>query len=252
MARVFDGTCRLCEEEWKGQGITSHVKRCLAEHANLAAVHHGLLLGIRADGLGGRYWMYLMVRPEASLAKLDAFLRQTWIPDCDQASVFEIDESQYLSTVSPDDSPEGDIQGLEIDIGAVLRPRMELSYLFDPMHPTELEITVYDPYPCPEALVPEDGDPDVVLVARNDEPTIECSTCEQTATAVCPVCAAEPEAAEPEPEELDEAEERDDEAAEEHLGPFACDDCRDKHDHGVDLLPIVNSPRMGICTFETG
>lgn len=31
---------------------------------------------------------------------------------------------------------------------------------------------------------------------------------------------------------------------------YVCDDCADEEDYEGDLLPIVNSPRMGVCGYE--
>lgn len=228
MGRLFDGTCRLCEEEWKGQGMTSHVKRCLTEHANLAAVHHGLLVGIRADGIAGRYWMYVLVRPEAPLEALDAHLREAWF-DADEArpSVFEIEGTRYLSTVDEvveagDDPDEEPVEPMSVEMGAVIRPRMEFQYLYDPVQPTELEFTVYDPYPIPERLVGEDDEAQVVTVGRNDLGDVECDTCGGTATQICLACA---DADEPE------------------HGPLVCEECRETHEGA--LQPIENTPRAG-------
>jgi hypothetical protein len=227
MGGLFDGTCRLCGETYTGQGITSHLKRCLADHANQGALHHGLLVGVRADGFGGRYWFYMLVRPEASLFELDAHLRETWLESLGRPSAFEIEGIQYLNTLEAgeveDDSP---VQSMDTDVGAVVRPRTEFDYLYDLQHPDRFELVVYDPYPCPSSLVDDPEEADVVTVARNESDEAECATCGGDAVYICPVCA-----------EADVEE-----------GFYACETCRDEHD--ADLLPIVNSPRMGIGGFR--
>jgi hypothetical protein len=32
--------------------------------------------------------------------------------------------------------------------------------------------------------------------------------------------------------------------------PFFCDSCAEKHEHEEMLLPVVNSPRMGVCAYD--
>ena len=237
MGRVFDGQCRICEETYTGQGMSSHIKRCLKDHANLAAIHHGLLVGVRADGEAGRFWMYLLVRPEASLASLDEALRGIWFEGGEAPSVFEIEETRYVSTLAAPQAPEEEgepaLEPMSTDIGAAIRPRMEFRYLYDPQEPTRLELTVYDPYPCPAKLVDDESEADVVVAARNTLEGVACSTCENEAGFVCSTCVAA--------DELEEIAEEDEEAFE-VVGPFVCETCRAKHE-GHEVRALVNTPR---------
>jgi hypothetical protein len=67
------------------------------------------------------------------------------------------------------------------------------------------------------------GDP-VRIVARNEPPIWPCDACGQAATGVCVQCAYE--------------------------GGFCCAEHGDSHDCGEEmLLPVVNSPRMGVCGY---
>ena len=240
MGRVFDGQCRICEETYTGQGMSSHIKRCLKDHANLAAIHHGLLVGVRADGEAGRFWMHLLVRPEASLEALDDALREIWFDGGEATSVFDIEQTRYVSTLEEPQAPEEDgapaLEPLGVDIGAVIRPRMEFGYLYDPQAPTELELTVYDPYPCPAKLVDDESEADVVVAARNTLEGVACSTCENEAGFVCSTCVAADEI-----EEVAEGDD-DDEEAFEVVGPFVCEECRAKHE-GHEVRALVNTPR---------
>lgn len=68
----------------------------------------------------------------------------------------------------------------------------------------------------------------VEILARNIAPTFKCNTCGQPAVLICPQCA------------YDDA-------------GFMCENCIDPHDCGLSeetFLPVVNSPRMGICGYE--
>ena len=63
----------------------------------------------------------------------------------------------------------------------------------------------------------------VQMIARNDSPDLTCSSCSQKPYLICSIC----------------------------LDPF-CKKCskKDKCDSGYDyMLPVVNSPRMGVCGY---
>jgi hypothetical protein len=272
MGRLFGGHCRLCDEDWKGQGITSHVKRCLAEHANQAAIHHGLLVGARANGHAGRYWLYFLVRPEAPLTELDDYLRGVWFEQNGHPSVFNIEGTPYLSTQSAEEDDEAPVESMEVDVGGVLRPRMDFGYQYNPQCPTEVELTVYDPFPCPAALVDEGSEGYAVTIARSEMGELECSTCGEPAVYFCASCAEAAIEAEKAAEEAAKAAEADQEADEEQtdeedeeasflgdpvteeaeaspgpsfVGPYACEDCKARHD--AELDPVVDSPKMDLC-----
>ena len=62
----------------------------------------------------------------------------------------------------------------------------------------------------------------VELIARNMEPIVKCSECGEKSTNICTDC-----------------------------GDWICDKCSEEHDCGEDmLLPVVNSPRTGVCGYE--
>jgi hypothetical protein len=68
----------------------------------------------------------------------------------------------------------------------------------------------------------------VRLVARNEAPSWPCDACDQPATMVCRECA-------------------------DSGGGFCCDTHALEHPCGEDLLlPVVNSPRMGVCGYTGG
>lgn len=66
----------------------------------------------------------------------------------------------------------------------------------------------------------------VRLLARNDPPAWSCEECGASATTVCPFC-------------LDEG------------GGLFCEPHAEKHSHAKEevYLPVVNSPRMGVCGY---
>lgn len=65
----------------------------------------------------------------------------------------------------------------------------------------------------------------VRLLARNVPPTFECGVCGKLAAHICVECIYESD------------------------NPFLCDECGDKHEHEEMMLPVTNSPRMGVCGY---
>ena len=64
----------------------------------------------------------------------------------------------------------------------------------------------------------------VRVLARNVPPKFRCAKCGSPAEYICSECAWETENA------------------------FYCEDCAETHEHDY-LLPITNSPRMGVCGY---
>jgi hypothetical protein len=65
----------------------------------------------------------------------------------------------------------------------------------------------------------------VVLLARNDPPEIQCDVCGQPAALVCGDCCWSG-------------------------GGWLCEGCGREHQCGEEmLLPVVNSPRVGVCGY---
>jgi len=66
----------------------------------------------------------------------------------------------------------------------------------------------------------------VRLLARNVPVDYKCEECGAPADYICMDCVYDSD------------------------NPFYCDDCGEKHEHEDMLLPVANSPRMGVCGYE--
>ena len=165
------------------------------------------------------YWLHLEASANAALDDLDAFLRDTWLECCGHLSAFKIGGRSFSS--NPD--PAGwwtDDEGTDTKLGKVLSPGMTFSYEYDFGSTTELTIKV-----ASEREGPATGEP-VKLLARNDAPEIPCSYCGKPASSVCAECVWEPDAG------------------------WVCDECARGHPCGEEMfLPVVNSPRVGVCGY---
>jgi len=101
----------------------------------------------------------------------------------------------------------------------VLHPEMQLVYEYDFGSTTELTLKVISEFKSKIKTG------EVEILARNDPPQIKCSHCDNLATCICTECIYED-------------------------AGWLCDDCADDHKCGEDmLLPVVNSPRTGVCGY---
>jgi hypothetical protein len=101
----------------------------------------------------------------------------------------------------------------------VLRPGMQLVHEYDFGSTTELTLKVVSEFES----TTKTGE--VEILARNDPPQIKCSHCNNLATTICTECIYED-------------------------AGWLCNDCAEDHKCGEDmLLPVVNSPRTGVCGY---
>ena len=114
----------------------------------------------------------------------------------------------------------------------VLAQRRKFSYEYDFGTTTDLSLEV-----IARGAPVSFGKNAVRLLARNDALDIPCYICEKTATVVCLDCQQELR------------------GPNDELRMFFCEMCinaRSKHSHHDDeemRLPVVNSPRMGVCGY---
>ena len=109
----------------------------------------------------------------------------------------------------------------------VFQKGIQLDYEYDFGSTTALTLTVIDTYPIK-------ADTKIVLLSRNEPLEIMCSICGKVpATQICTVCMYDADA-------------------------MFCDKCAKKHAKECEdfddyaALPVVNSPRMGICAYLGG
>jgi hypothetical protein len=165
---------------------------------------------------GKDYWLHVAAPVDAPLSALDSFLRRIWLECCGHMSCFSIGPLRYAS--SP--MRELDERGMRVALNRVLEVGTALGYEYDYGSTTELRLRVVGLREHRKA------GKQVVLLARNDPPEIGCGNCGQAATHVCGGCS-------------------------ESGDGWLCDGCARKHECGEDmLLPLVNSPRTGVCAYS--
>jgi hypothetical protein len=222
MAKIKStGTCALCGAKSESSEMSRHLKACLAKQP--AAKKPERLFHIAVEGADApEYWMHIEVPARVTLEDLDGFLRDTWLECCGHLSAFEIGRKQYL----PDEAVEheGD-ESMDVALSDVLKPGMEFGHQYDFGSTTALALRVVAEY---EGAPPARKDEPVRVLARNDPPEIECGKCGKPAVLVCPECMYD------------------------KMG-WLCKACAKKHENecegGEMMLPVVNSPRVGVCGY---
>ncbi|MBI4318676.1 MAG: hypothetical protein HY675_09315 [Chloroflexi bacterium] len=217
------GKCNLCGRTLAKAGMTRHLQSCWQRQAASGVVPTGprarerrVFLIVAGDRHSSIYWMHLAVPAAAKLVVLDSFLRDTWLECCGHMSAFEIDGQTYFSSAARE--MEG--RSMNFEIGRVLRPGSKAFYEYDFGTTTELALSV-----AAERVGLSDRK-SIQVLARNDPPEIICQSCGKPATQVCAQCIYEGEG-------------------------WLCDECAGQHACGEEmLLPVVNSPRVGMCAYE--
>lgn len=207
------GTCALCGAQITKADANRHLAACLTQHQSATAVKGYHLMAEGADA--PQYWMHFYARATATLRDVDEYLRRAWLECCGHMSAFRIGGTDYEISDSPRGWVRKDRMGIDTELQYVLSPGLEFSYEYDFGSTTELGLQVVG-----ELAHPPRGR-GVQLLALNDPPQYECSVCHKPAQVV--------------------------DAGSEEL---YCKACGRKHAEDVDmLLPLVNSPRTGVCAY---
>jgi hypothetical protein len=198
-------------------------KKILAEKKSSGKEAQGKVFHLLVEGrYSPDYWMHLEVPASATLYDIDGFLRDVWLECCGHLSEFIIKDERYTASSPFARTDEIDGLGMDAELGEILRPRMKLYHDYDFGSTTHLTLRVVSEK---EGLI---TGKDVRLLARNEPPIYPCHSCGKQATQICTECAYE------------------------GTGLF-CDDCATKHECGEEmLLPVVNSPRVGVCGYTGG
>ncbi len=217
------GTCALCGYESTKAGITRHLKTCPGTHDGKAGKATKLWQLRIQDAYSPLYWLDLEVKTGATLAAVDAYLREVWLECCGHLSAFDINGERYGGSHGgvPGGFDLGE-KSLNVKLSGVLSPDLEFTHEYDFGSTTELTLKVTGER---EGRV---GPAPLRRLARNDAPTWPCRVCGEPATQL-------------HTEMYDEE------------NPFYCDLHRDLHaaQQGDEwaFLPVVNSPRMGVCGY---
>jgi hypothetical protein len=216
---VSKGVCEACHKEVSKSAMTRHLAGCLetqetGKSGKTSLLHH---LIVEAPGMS-EYWLHIEVPTSATLAHIDTFLRGIWLECCGHMSAFRVGRQTYAA--HPDPEAEEYTGVKEKSMGTKIGPLVGLSpwsYEYDFGSTTELRIRVLG--------AREGVARGVRLLARNAPPPIACQVCGQPAVSICSQCVWDD-------------------------GGWMCKACTKAHKCGADYtLPVVNSPRVGVCGY---
>lgn len=124
------------------------------------------------------------------------------------------------------DEAEYDEETMDVPLNEVLRPGLTFHHEYDFGDTTALVLRVVDEHDGYAGDPYDEEEEYVRLLARNEPPQVMCSACgENLAAVVCTEC----------PPGHD----------------WLCEACAGEHEHEEEMfLPVVNSPRVGVCAYD--
>lgn len=212
------GTCAFCGHEATKSGITRHLAVCperqqQIERAEQSKRGSETLFHLRVqDRFSSLFWLDLEVKGSAKLSDIDAYLRAIWLECCGHLSQFSVG------------GWSGDEIAKSRRVSAVFPVTPELTHIYDFGTSSETLLKLVGQRAGrPLSLHP------IFLMARNEIPAAECFSCGQPAAFFCQECVYEDE-----------------------TSGLLCEQHAAKHPHEDygGPLPLVNSPRLGMCGYE--
>jgi len=204
------GTCALCKSTFDKSGMTKHLQSCMKKNS---------IDFSSAEGESPSLRFYHLVVEGHHLPEYWMHLKissQARFGDLDGfLREVWVECCGHLSAFYI----EREEIGMNRKFAHVLQPEMKLSYEYDFGSTTELTLKVVSEFKSDTKTA------EVEMLARNDPPQIKCSYCNNRATRICTECSYEGTG-------------------------WLCDGCVEDHECGEDmLLPVVNSPRTGVCGY---
>ena len=216
------GECVICRETVGKSQMTRHLKSCVEKKTDEPTGKPVDLFHLVVEGRYlPMYWMHLEIPGALTLKHLDAFLRDIWLECCGLMSAFTIEDQRYAVHPIKDVLWGPREKTMASKIYNVLSPGLKFTHEYDYGSTTELALRVVH---VREGRIPKNR---ILLLARNYPPEIPCAMCGKPATQICACCTYSGD-------------------------PWFCDDCAPKHDcdaEGEAFLPVVNSPRVGVCGY---
>jgi len=229
-----EGKCLFCDKSFSSAKINRHLISHLNTWPPSGKKGQSFLVKVEPFRRRGTspYFLNLWIDGETKFDDFDGFLRDIWLECCGHLSAF-IDPAKrkpagglfnFLDEGEDDEEYEGDIPK-KWKVKKVFLKDKVLEYEYDFGSTTKLRITIVEQF-----LVKATSK--IVLLSRNEPLKIVCNICGKApATQLCSVC-------------YDDA--------------FFCDKCAKKHAKTCSdfadyaSMPVVNSPRMGVCGYEGG
>jgi hypothetical protein len=160
----------------------------------------------------GKYFLHLLVHGQIDMEMVDYFFKQIWLECCGHLSAFMYKNNEIE---------------MEEKVQDILQPATKLIYEYDFGSTTTLNIISHNHYQLPLQK-------QLQLLSRNEPLQIMCDECNSNAAqTICTTCTWDG-------------------------GGYFCKTCATKHKKTCEdfadyaKLPLVNSPRAGVCDYTGG
>ena len=219
----FPGLCTYCGAEVTRKTAAEHLAKCKPRLAALKKAGRPSphfpeeVFHIRAEATYlPEFWLDLEIRGETTFGELDHYLRAIWLECCGHMSAFEIGGTRFEP--NPD---QGEMywgpkpRSMAAKAASVLQAGTTFTHDYDFGSTTRLQGRAHGMVAA--------GTAKISVLARNATIVWPCDGCGVPATRVCPYCFA-----------------------------MACASCKAPckcGDFGDVALPVVDSPRMGVCGY---
>lgn len=210
-----EGACAFCGKRASRGGMSRHLQACPARKAAIAAADGSgpeTIFHLQVqDGAGGDFWLHLEMRGGATLKTLDEYLRAIWLECCGHLSRFSRGRWNRSEV------------GMQRKAADVLQEEGTLEHEYD-FGDTSLTLIKVVARRQGRAL----GRRPIHLMARNEIPASQCAECGAPGAFLCMECMYEED------------------------NPVLCEAHAATHPHDEygDPMPLVNSPRSGVCGYE--
>ena len=215
------GSCFICNKEnISYRAITNHVTKCFKAKNKLDDNDTGnnetFLIHLVSYKI---FWLYVEAPAQVELRELDSFLRDIWLECCGHLSCFENGEHRYENVCDntfglPSFGPPP--EDMSLTLKQFFLDEEKFNYQYDYGSTTEISGKLIG---IRKGMLKNNQ---IRVLARNTLPELECQNCGALPVSICSACFN-----------------------------FVCKKCKKKHtcEGGEYLLPIVNSPRMGVCGY---
>jgi len=212
------GVCAYCNTEIAKNVSIRHLANCAGRKHIIKKAESGrgkseTLYHLRVQAVGvNEFWLDLEMRGSARLKDLDSYLKAIWLECCGHLSKFSIGEKY------------GDGIPKNRSIEEVLASGGKMTHIYDFGTSSETLIRVAGM---------REGKPTtsrpIALMVRNAMPEHKCIECGKKASWLCMECHIE-----------------------EDTWGTLCDDHANRHAHDDygGPMPLVNSPRLGLCGYD--
>ena len=214
-----EGVCKSCGQSFTGGKISNHLEKCRTSLLNTGKKSIEMMHILIQGKFEPDYWLQIAVPTSATLFDIDEFLRYTWLECCGHLSQFRINGRYYEldMEMAEDFHPFDDVSSMSTQLSNALTMGDQFDYEYDFGSSTDLKLEVLDVFKAS----PDSSD--IYLLAHNEKPEDFCSKCAAPATWI-------------EAGYMDSS--------------FFCDKCVDRESDEIMVLPLVNSPRTGVCAYE--